>query len=72
MAIGSGAIEFYGPAVYTEKFNFCTKQANLDDPAVRHRIAAFVRALITAAHPGSAGQTHRWRVLREARALTAA
>lgn len=48
-AVGDDAIEFYDPAVYTEKFNLCSTQANLDDPAMRQRIVAFVRALITAA-----------------------
>ena len=49
LAIGDDAIEFRDPAVYTEKFNLCTTQANLDDPALRKRIVAFVRALIVAA-----------------------
>ena len=48
-AIGADAIEFDDPAVYTEKFNLCTKQDYLDDPAMRARIVAFVRSLITAA-----------------------
>lgn len=49
VAIGADAIEFHDAAVYTEKFNLCTKQANLDDRAMRARIVAFVRSLITAA-----------------------
>jgi NitT/TauT family transport system substrate-binding protein len=49
VAIGTDAIEFHDPAVYTEKFNLCTKQAHLDDPAMRARIVAFVRSLIVAA-----------------------
>ena len=49
LAIGNDAIEFRDPAVYTEKFNLCTRQANLEDPALRKRIVAFVRALIVAA-----------------------
>ena len=49
LAIGDDAIEFVDPAVYTEKFNLCTTQANLDDPAMRARIVAFVRALGEAA-----------------------
>jgi NitT/TauT family transport system substrate-binding protein len=48
VAVGDDAIEFYDPAVYAEKFNLCTTQANLDDPAMRSRIVAFVRALIAA------------------------
>lgn len=48
-AIGADAIEFRDPAVYTEKFNLCTRQSHLDDPARRARIVAFVRALIAAA-----------------------
>jgi NitT/TauT family transport system substrate-binding protein len=49
VALGADAIEFYDPLVYTEKFNLSTTQANLDNPALRKRIVAFVRALITAA-----------------------
>jgi NitT/TauT family transport system substrate-binding protein len=48
-AIGSDVIEFRDPAVYTEKFNLCTRAANLDDGEMRARIVAFVRALIAAA-----------------------
>ncbi len=49
VALGADAIEFYDPAAYTEKFSLSTTQANLDNPAMRARIVAFVRALITAA-----------------------
>jgi sulfonate transport system substrate-binding protein len=49
LAIGSDAIEFRDPAVYTEKFNLCTRQAHLDDRPLRQRIVAFVRALMAAA-----------------------
>ena len=48
LSIASDAIEFYDPAVYTEKFNLCTTQANLDNRPLRQRIVAFVRALIAA------------------------
>lgn len=47
--MGADAIEFHDPVVYTEKFNLCTKQANLDDRAMRARIVALVRSLIMAA-----------------------
>jgi sulfonate transport system substrate-binding protein len=47
--IGADAVEFYDPAIYSEKFNVCTKQEHLDDPAVRTEIVAFVRALKLAA-----------------------
>jgi NitT/TauT family transport system substrate-binding protein len=49
LAIGEDAVEFRDPAIYTEKFNLCTREAHLDDPAIRPRIVAFVRALIDAA-----------------------
>lgn len=49
VALGGDAIEFRDPVVYTEKFNLCTKQANLVHPAMRRRIVEFVRALIAAA-----------------------
>jgi NitT/TauT family transport system substrate-binding protein len=47
--IGPDAVEFHDPAVYTEKFNLCTTQENLDDPLLRKDIVDFVRALVTAA-----------------------
>lgn len=46
--LGADAIEFFDPAVYTEKFNLCTKQANLDNPALRTEMVAFVQAVIEA------------------------
>jgi sulfonate transport system substrate-binding protein len=48
LAIGADAIEFCNPAVYRELFNLCTTQAHLDDPMMRQKIVAFVRALILA------------------------
>jgi NitT/TauT family transport system substrate-binding protein len=48
-ALGGDAVEFSDPAAYTEKFNLCTKLSNLESPALRRRIVAFVRALIAAA-----------------------
>ncbi len=49
VALGTDAIEFSDPVIYTEKFNLSTTQANLDNPDLRKRIVAFVRALIAAA-----------------------
>jgi NitT/TauT family transport system substrate-binding protein len=68
-AIGADAIEFRDPAVYTEKFNLCTRQANLDDPAMRARIVAFVRALITAAQQLKAEPEIGWRLVAKAAQL---
>jgi NitT/TauT family transport system substrate-binding protein len=48
LAIGADAIEFSDPSVYCELFNLCTTQARLDDPAMRQKIVAFIRALIVA------------------------
>jgi NitT/TauT family transport system substrate-binding protein len=48
-ALGGDAVEFSDPETYTEKFNLCTKLANLENPALRLRIVAFVRSLIAAA-----------------------
>jgi sulfonate transport system substrate-binding protein len=48
-ALGGDAVEFSDPVAYTEKFNLCTRQANLEHPVLRRRIVAFVRALIAAA-----------------------
>ena len=63
VALGADAIEFYDPVVYTEKFNLCTTQANLDNPALRRRIVAFVRALITAAQRLKNDPQAGWRLV---------
>src|SRR5690606_19989218 len=62
-ALGADAIEFYDPAVYTEKFNLCTTRANLEDPALRPRIVAFVRALIAAAWQLKVEPEIGWRLV---------
>ena len=69
LAIGEDAIEFRDPAVYTEKFNLCTTQASLDDPALRPRIVAFVRALIAAAQQLKQEPEAGWRLVAEAAGL---
>lgn len=69
VAIGADAIEFRDPAVYTEKFNLCTRQANLDDPRMRQRIVAFVRALISAAQRLHAAPEAGWRLVAKAAEL---
>ena len=69
LAVGSDAIEFRDPAVYTEKFNLCTTQANLDDPALRVRIVAFVRALIAAARRLKDEPQAGWRLVARAAQL---
>ena len=65
VALGADAIEFSNPAVYTEKFNLCTTQANLDDPVLRKRIVAFVRALITAAQRLKDDPQSGWRLVAQ-------
>jgi hypothetical protein len=65
VALGTDAIEFSDPAVYTEKFNLCTTQANLDDPVLRKRIVAFVRALITAAQRLKDDPQSGWRLVAQ-------
>lgn len=69
VAIGADAVEFRDPAVYTEKFNLCARQANLDDPAMRQRIVAFVRALITASRRLKAEPEIGWRLVAKAAGL---
>jgi sulfonate transport system substrate-binding protein len=68
-AIGADAIEFYDPAVYTEKFNLCTTQANLDDIAMRQQIVAFVRALMAAARRLKVEPEIGWRLVAKAAEL---
>lgn len=68
-AIGADAIEFRDPAAYTEKFNLCTRQANLDDPAMRRKIVAFVRALIAAAQRLKVEPEIGWRLVAKAAEL---
>jgi NitT/TauT family transport system substrate-binding protein len=69
LAIGEDAIEFRDPAVYTEKFNLCTTQANLDDRVLRPRIVAFVRALIEAARCLKREPEAGWRLVAQAAEL---
>lgn len=66
LAIGADAIEFRDPAAYTEKFNLCTRQASLDDPAMRRRIVAFVRALMAASQRLRAEPQAGWRPVAKA------
>ena len=68
-AVGSDAIEFYDPAVYTEKFNLCTTQANLDDPAMRPRIVAFVRTMIAATQRLRVEPEIGWRLVAKTAGL---
>lgn len=63
IAIGADAIEFRDPAVYTEKFNLSTSQANLDDAQIRKRIVAFVKALIEAARRLKQEPKTGWRLV---------
>jgi ABC-type nitrate/sulfonate/bicarbonate transport system substrate-binding protein len=69
LAIGSDAVEFRDPAAYTEKFNLCTTQAILDNPALRQRIVAFVRALIAAAQRLKHEPQLGWRLVARAAKL---
>jgi len=68
-ALGADAIEFYDPAVYTEKFNLCTRESHLADPAMRARIVAFVRALIAAARRLRVEPEIGWKLVAEASGL---
>jgi NitT/TauT family transport system substrate-binding protein len=68
-AIAGDAIEFYDPAVYTEKFCLCTTEANLTDPSMRPRIVAFVRALIAAVRRLRVEPEIGWRLVAKAAAL---
>jgi NitT/TauT family transport system substrate-binding protein len=69
LALGSDAVEFRDPAVYTEKFNLCTTQGNLEDPHLRVRIVAFVRALIAATQRLKQEPEIGWRLVAEAAGL---
>lgn len=69
LALGDDAIEFRDPAVYTEKFNLCTTQANLDDSTLRPRIVAFVRALAEAAQRLQENPQRGWRLVAQAAKL---
>jgi NitT/TauT family transport system substrate-binding protein len=66
LAIEDDAIEFRNPAVYTEKFNLCTTQANLENLPLRQRIVAFVRALIAAAQSLNDEPEVGWRLVAQA------
>ncbi len=69
LAIGDDAIGFRDPAVYTEKFNLCTTQTNLEHPPLRKRIVAFVRALIAAAQRLQREPQAGWRLVARAAGL---
>jgi len=69
LAIGHDAIEFHDPAIYTEKFNLCTTRDHLDDPPLRQRIVAFVRALIAAAQRLKHEPEVGWRLVARAAEL---
>jgi NitT/TauT family transport system substrate-binding protein len=68
-AIGHDAIEFYDPALYTEKFNLCTTQENLQNAGTRARIVGFVRALIDAVRRLRVEPQAAWRLVAEAAEL---
>lgn len=68
-AIGADAIEFYDPAIYTEKFNLCARQASLEDPAMRARIVEFVRALIDATMQLRVDPQAGWRLVSKTAGL---
>ncbi len=63
VALGADAVEFSNPAVYTEKFNLSTTRANLENPELRRRIVAFVRALMTAAQRLKDDPQAGWRIV---------
>lgn len=67
--LGEDAITFCDPAVYTEKFSLCATQASLDDPAMRPRIVAFVRALIEASRQLRVEPEAGWRLVAKASGL---
>jgi len=69
LALGDDAIEFRDPAVYTEKFNLCTTQANLENSPLRSRIVAFVRALIAAAQRLNSEPGAGWGLVARAAGL---
>jgi sulfonate transport system substrate-binding protein len=68
-ALGGDAIEFRDPAVYTEKFNLCTRQSHLEDRELRPQIVAFVRALIEAARQLKAAPETGQRLVAKAAEL---
>lgn len=68
-AIGADAIVFCDPAVYSERFNLCSTQAILDDPALRRKIVAFVRALIAATDELQRAPSEAQRLVAQAAGL---
>ena len=69
LAVGGDAVEFRDPDVYAEKFNLSTSQANLENPALRRRIVAFVRALIAAAQCLKEDPQSGWQLVARAAEL---
>jgi sulfonate transport system substrate-binding protein len=68
-AIGDDAIAFCDPAVYTEKFNLCTRESHLEDRALRSAIAAFVRSLIEAARRLALEPASGWELVAKSAEL---
>jgi NitT/TauT family transport system substrate-binding protein len=69
IAIGSDAIEFIDPSVYRERFNLCSTQAKLADAATRHKIVAFVRALVAATERLRRAPQEGWQLVAHAAQL---
>lgn len=69
LALGPDAIEFCDPSVYRERFNLCTTEAKLKDPATRKRIVAFVRALIVATRRLQSEPQQAWSLVAQAAEL---
>ena len=69
IAIGSDAIEFVDPSVYRERFNLCSTEAKLKDAATRHKIVAFVRALLVATERLRHAPQEGWLLVAEAARL---
>jgi NitT/TauT family transport system substrate-binding protein len=69
LAVGEDAVEFRDPAIYTEKFNLCTTEANLEDARLRPRIVGFVRALIEAAKRLKEKPQAGWELVSQAAKL---
>ena len=65
LAVGDDAIEFRDPEVYTEKFNLCTTQGNLDNPELRPRIVECVRKLIAATQRLKQEPEIGWRLVAQ-------
>ncbi|MFC5499273.1 ABC transporter substrate-binding protein [Caenimonas terrae] len=65
-ALGADAIEFHDPLGYREQFSLFSTEAKLQDPSLRPRIVAYVRAIIDASAQIRRDPRSAWALVADA------